>query len=86
MDETARTGVGGPEDPRRGLEAVVALRRTLEALEAAQVENAFVGAGWSWARIAEVLGVSKQAVHKKHAKRIRNAYARQGPGRKGKGE
>jgi len=86
MDKTARTKVGGLEDPRKGLESVVALRRTLEALEAAQVENAFVGAGWSWARIAEVLGVSKQAVHKKHAKRIRNAYARQGPGRKGKGE
>ncbi len=85
MDKTARTRVGGLEDPRRGLEAVVALRRTLEALEAAQVENAFV-AGWTWAEIAEVLGVSKQAVHKKHAKRIRDAYARQGPGRKGKGE
>ena len=68
MDEKTRTRVGGPEDPREGLEAVVALRRTLEALEAAQVENAFV-AGWSWAKIAEVLGVSKQAVHKKHAKR-----------------
>ena len=55
---------------------MVALRRTLEALEAAQVENAFVVAGWSWARIAEVLGVSKQAVHKKHARRIRDKYAR----------
>ena len=32
-------------------------------------ENAFV-AGWSWAKIAEVLGVSRQAVHKKHAKRL----------------
>jgi hypothetical protein len=63
MDEEAMTRVGGPEDPREGLEAVVGLRRTLEALEAAQVENAFV-AGWSWAKIAEVLGVSKQAVHK----------------------
>ena len=64
---------------------MVALRRTLEALEAAQVENAFV-AGWSWARIAEVLGVSKQAVHKKHANRIRERYRGQGPRRKGKGE
>jgi DNA-directed RNA polymerase specialized sigma24 family protein len=73
MNERMRTQVGGPDDPREGLEAVVALRRTLEALEAAQVENAFV-AGWSWARIAEVLGVSKQAVHKKHAKRIRAKY------------
>ncbi len=85
MDGKTRTRVGGPEDPRDGLEAVVALRRTLEALEAAQVENAFV-AGWSWARIAEVLGVSKQAVHKKHAKRIRARYPGRGPGRKGKGD
>ena len=85
MDEKTRTTVGGPEDPRDGLEAVVALRRTLEALEAAQVENAFV-AGWSWARIAEVLGVSKQAVHKKHARRIRDRHPGEPPGRKGKGE
>ncbi len=85
MDQTTRTRVGGPEDPREGLEAVVALRRLLEALEAAQVENAFI-AGWSWARIAEVLGVSKQAVHKKHARRIRDKYPGEPPRRKGKGE
>jgi DNA-directed RNA polymerase specialized sigma24 family protein len=85
MDEKTRTRVGGPEDPREGLEAVVALRRTLEALEAAQVENAFV-AGWSWAQIAEVLGVSRQAVHKKHTKRIKNRYPGEPPRRKGKGE
>ena len=84
MDRKARTRVGGPEDPREGLEAVVALRRMLEALEAAQVENAFV-AGWTWARIADVLGVSKQAVHKKHAKRIRDKYPGEPPSRKGKG-
>jgi DNA-directed RNA polymerase specialized sigma24 family protein len=54
----------------------------LEALEAAQVENAFV-AGWSWAQIAEVLGVSKQAVHKKHAKRIRARYPGASSRRKG---
>src|SRR3712207_1304095 len=80
MDRT-RTRVGGPEDPREGLEAVVALRRTLEALESAQVENAII-AGWSWARIAEVHGVSKQAVHKKHAKRIRAKYPEEPPRRK----
>ena len=84
MDEKTRTRIGGPEDPQEGLEAVVALRRTLEALEAVQVENAFV-AGWSWARIAEVLGVSKQAVHKKHAKRIRSKYPGEPPKRKGRG-
>lgn len=85
MHQNARTRVGGPEDPREGLEAVVALRRLLEALEAAQVENAFI-AGWSWARIAEVLGVSKQAVHKKHAGRIRDKYPGEPPRRKGRGE
>jgi DNA-directed RNA polymerase specialized sigma24 family protein len=83
MNEKSRTRIGGPEDPREGLEAVVALRRTLEALEAAQVENAFI-AGWSWAKIAEVLGVSKQAVHKKHAKRIRANYPGEPPKRKGR--
>ncbi len=61
------------------------MRRMLEALEAAQVENAVV-AGWSWARIAEVLGVSKQAVHKKHAGRIRAKYPGRVPKREGKGE
>ncbi len=84
MDEKTRTWVGGPDDPREGLEAVVALRRTLEALEAAQVENAFV-AGWTWARIAEVLGVSRQAVHKKHARRIREKYPGEPPRKKGRG-
>jgi hypothetical protein len=84
MDERTGTQIRGPEDPREGLEAVVALRRTLEALEAAQVENAFV-AGWSWAKIAEVLGVSKQAVHKKHAKRIRDRHPGEPPRRKGRG-
>ena len=84
MSKKTRTRIGGPEDPGEGLEAVVALRRTLEALEAAHVENAFV-AGWSWARIAEVLGVSKQAVHKKHAKQIRDKHPGETLKRKGKG-
>jgi DNA-directed RNA polymerase specialized sigma24 family protein len=84
MDKKTRTRVGGAEDPREGLEAVVALRRTLEALEAAQVENAII-AGWSWAQIAEVLGVSKQAVHKKHARRIKARYPGEPPKRKGRG-
>jgi len=84
MNEKTRTQVGGPQDPREGLEAVVALRRLLEALEAAQVENAFI-AGWSWAQIAEVLGVSKQAVHKKHARRIKDRYPGEPPRKKGRG-
>ncbi len=74
MDRYASIQVQEPQDPREGLEAVVALRRLLEMLEASQVEHAYV-AGWSWAQIAEVLGVSKQAVHKKHAKRLKAKYS-----------
>jgi DNA-directed RNA polymerase specialized sigma24 family protein len=55
-------------DPRTGLRAVAALRRLLEQLEALQVDNARAN-GWSWQDIAAVLGVSRQAVHKKHAHR-----------------
>lgn len=57
-------------DPADELAAVVALRRLADELEDAAVGRA-VAAGWSWARIAETLGVSRQAVHKKHAKRRR---------------
>ena len=55
-------------DPRAGLRAVAALRRLLEHLEALQVGNAR-SHGWSWQEIADVLGVSRQAVHKKYARR-----------------
>ena len=58
-----------PKDPRDGLAAVVALRLFADRLEAAEVERA-VGAGWTWSRIAEALGVTRQAVHKKYAKRL----------------
>jgi DNA-directed RNA polymerase specialized sigma24 family protein len=63
------TAVASP-DPRVGLRAVAALRQLLEQLEALQVDNARAK-GWSWREIAEILGVSRQAVHKKHAARLR---------------
>jgi DNA-directed RNA polymerase specialized sigma24 family protein len=53
------------KDPTVGLAAVASLRTLLESLEALQVDNARAR-GWSWQQIAEALGVSKQAVHKKH--------------------
>jgi DNA-directed RNA polymerase specialized sigma24 family protein len=56
-------------DPTVGLRAVVALYRLAETLEALQVRNAR-NQGWSWQEIAEALGVSKQAVHKKHSGRV----------------
>ncbi|HZD61086.1 MAG TPA: helix-turn-helix domain-containing protein [Anaerolineae bacterium] len=57
-----------PHNPTDGLAAVVALRRLADLLEAAQVESA-LREGWSWSDIAEALGVTRQAVHKKYAKR-----------------
>lgn len=56
------------QDPRVGLRAVAALRQLVERLEALQVDNAR-GHGWSWEEIGQALGVSKQAVHKKHGRR-----------------
>ncbi len=58
----------GAHDPRTGLRAVAALRKLLEQLEAAQVASAREQ-GWSWQEVADALGVSRQAVHKKHAGR-----------------
>lgn len=55
-------------DPRVGLRAVAALRRLLERLEVVQVDSARVQ-GWSWQEIADELGVSRQAVHRKHGRR-----------------
>lgn len=55
----------GSQDPAIGLRAVRALRELAERLEAAQVASAR-SRGWSWQQIAECLGVSRQAVHKKH--------------------
>lgn len=56
------------QDPRVGLRAVAALRQLVERLEALQVDNAR-RQGWSWEEIGKALGVSKQAVHKKHGRR-----------------
>ena len=53
-------------DPSQGLAAVSELRREVERLEVEQVRAA-LAAGWSWRLIAEALGVSKQAAHRKHA-------------------
>ncbi|TCC36850.1 hypothetical protein [Kribbella sindirgiensis] len=63
------TDLVDPEDPAAGLAAVVALRRLADRLEDSQVERA-MRAGWSWSEVAEVLGVTRQAVHKKHARRL----------------
>jgi DNA-directed RNA polymerase specialized sigma24 family protein len=58
-----------PEDPADALAAVGALRRLADRVEDAAVEHA-LAAGWSFSQIAEALGVTRQAVHKKHARRL----------------
>ena len=62
-------GVTEPREPGDGHAAVVALRHLADRLEAAMVERA-VREGWSWCEIAEALGVTRQAVHKKYARRL----------------
>jgi len=62
--------IPAPDDPQAALAAVVALRRAADQLEFAAVDHA-VKQGWSWAQIAQALGVTRQAVHKRHAHRFR---------------
>ncbi|WP_040166579.1 hypothetical protein [Microbacterium gorillae] len=56
-------------NPRAGLRAVSSLRVLADRLELAQVEAA-LRAGMSWSEIADALGVTRQAVHKKYAKKV----------------
>ena len=65
-EATELAAAAASADARVGLRAVRALRRLLETLEALQVDNAR-RQGWSWQDIAEALGVTRQAVHKKYA-------------------
>jgi Clp amino terminal domain, pathogenicity island component len=60
-----------PESPIDGLRAVSELRSGLERLEADYVEEA-VTSGLPWSRVAEALGVSRQAAHKRHARRLKH--------------
>ena len=55
-----------PDDPAEALAAVVALRLAADRLERKTVKKA-IEQGWNWAQIAEALGVTKQAAHKRHA-------------------
>ncbi len=67
MDDATLT-VPSPDDPAAALAAVVALRRTAERLERDAVSRA-IAQGWTWAQVAEALGVSRQAAHKRHSGR-----------------
>ncbi|SEG67249.1 hypothetical protein SAMN04489712_108268 [Thermomonospora echinospora] len=63
-------GAADSTDPAVGLAAVAALRGLLEEIEARQVDHARA-LGWSWEAIASALGVRRQSVHRKHARRHR---------------
>ncbi|MFI6108134.1 hypothetical protein ACIRD2_32050 [Streptomyces sp. NPDC093595] len=56
------------DDPLAGLAAVARLRGETERIEAVLVRRAR-HRGATWPQIGAALGVSKQAVHKKHAAR-----------------
>ncbi|MBV2364397.1 hypothetical protein ACFPZ0_09345 [Streptomonospora nanhaiensis] len=58
--ETARG-----ESPLAALHATVQLRGEVERLEAMHVRRARTQ-GYTWSEIATILGISKQALHKKY--------------------
>lgn len=67
MKDTAQVAAdAGSRDPSVGLRAVRALRELADRLEELQVRNAREQ-GWTWQEIANLLGVTRQAVHKKYA-------------------
>ena len=74
-EATKLAGAATSKDPAVGLRAVASLRVLLERLEELQVDAARAQ-GWSWQQIASLLGVSKQAVHKKYgSRRLRRTRA-----------
>lgn len=61
----------GPEDPATALAAVIALRRLADRMEREAVDLA-IERGWTWQQVAQALGVTRQAAHKRHASRLRH--------------
>ena len=59
------------DDPDAALASVIALRRAADRLELSAVRAA-LEQGWSWADVAEALGVTKQAAHKRLAPLLDN--------------
>ena len=55
----------GSDDPAVGLRGAASLRALVDAVEELQVRRAR-DLGWSWQQIAEPLGISRQAAHKKY--------------------
>jgi predicted ArsR family transcriptional regulator len=66
MTKAIPSPIGGAADD---LAAVLALRELVELREDAAVEKA-LREGWTWSQVAEALGVTRQAVHKRHLRRV----------------
>lgn len=64
-----------PDNPEEALATVVALRHMAKQLERKAVKEA-INQGWSWSQVAEALGISKQAAHKRHAANTQNTKSR----------
>ena len=64
MSQTPYDDTTGTDNPEQAFASVVALRLMADRLERKAVAEA-LARGWSWARIAQALGVSKQAAHKR---------------------
>ena len=64
MSQTPDENASDMDDPEQAFASVVALRLMADRLERKAVAEA-LARGWSWARIAQALGVSKQAAHKR---------------------
>ncbi len=60
-----------PKKPADALAAVSSLRMVADKLERSAVKEA-LQQGWTWAQIAESLGITRQAAHKKHASYLKN--------------
>lgn len=82
MADRPLTAVAGDTaDPEQGLRAVSELRTLTDTLELSQVEAA-LEQGMTWQRIADALGVSKQAVHRKYRARVHPALLDRTGGRR----